>query len=67
MDAAAHELLTVTREMRRLIQTGARVELMMHTAINDGMRTLRGDGAFKAMGGITSLEEIMLVTAEDKD
>ena len=31
------------------------------------MRTLRTDGAGKVMWGITSVEEVMLVTAEDKE
>jgi len=56
--AGLHELLTVTREMRRLIQTGARVELLMHTAIADGMRTLRQDGIEKVLAGVTTIEEV---------
>jgi type II secretory ATPase GspE/PulE/Tfp pilus assembly ATPase PilB-like protein len=31
------------------------------------MRTLRTDGAGKVMAGLTSVEEVMLVTAEDRD
>ena len=56
--AGLHELLTVTREMRRLIQTGARVELLMHAAIADGMRTLRQDGIEKVLAGVTTIEEV---------
>ena len=48
----------MTREMRRLIQTGARVELLMHTAIADGMRTLRQDGIEKVLAGVTTIEEV---------
>ena len=36
-------------------------------ALRAGMRTLRTDGAGKVMWGITSVEEVMLVTAEDKE
>jgi len=36
------------------------------TAIAKGMRTLRDDGAAKVLAGITTIEEVMMVTAEDK-
>ena len=35
-------------------------------ALQAGMRTLRGDGAFKVLAGVTSIEEVMIVTAEDQ-
>ena len=56
--AGLHELLTVSREMRRLIQTGARVELLQHKAIAGGMRTLRQDGIEKVLAGVTTIEEV---------
>ena len=56
--AGLHELLTVTREMRRLIQTGARVELLQQAAIADGLRTLRQDGIEKVLAGVTTIEEV---------
>jgi type II secretory ATPase GspE/PulE/Tfp pilus assembly ATPase PilB-like protein len=56
--AALHELLSVTREMRRLIQTGARVEELQRQGLVDGMRTLRQDGIEKVLAGITTIGEV---------
>jgi type II secretory ATPase GspE/PulE/Tfp pilus assembly ATPase PilB-like protein len=56
--AGLHELMTVTRELRRLIQTGARAEELQRQALLDGMRTLRQDGIEKVLAGITSMEEV---------
>jgi type II secretory ATPase GspE/PulE/Tfp pilus assembly ATPase PilB-like protein len=56
--AALHELMTVTRELRRLIQTGARADQLQHQALYDGMRTLRQDGIDKVLAGVTSIAEV---------
>ena len=56
--AGIHELMTVTRELRRLIQTGARAEELQRQALLDGMRTLRQDGIEKVLAGITSMDEV---------
>jgi type II secretory ATPase GspE/PulE/Tfp pilus assembly ATPase PilB-like protein len=56
--AGIHELLSVSRELRRLIQTGARAEELQHQAMREGMRTLRQDGLAKVLSGITSMEEV---------
>jgi type II secretory ATPase GspE/PulE/Tfp pilus assembly ATPase PilB-like protein len=56
--AGLHEMLVVSRELRRLIQTGARVEQLQHAAMADGMRTLRQDGIDKVLQGLTSIEEV---------
>ena len=56
--ASLHELLTVSKEVRRLIQTGARAEELQRVAMSEGMRTLRQDGIEKVLQGITSLEEV---------
>jgi type II secretory ATPase GspE/PulE/Tfp pilus assembly ATPase PilB-like protein len=53
-----HELMSVTRELRRLIQTGARVDEVTRQAMADGMRTLRQDGIDKVLAGTTSLSEV---------
>jgi type II secretory ATPase GspE/PulE/Tfp pilus assembly ATPase PilB-like protein len=53
-----HELMVVSRELRRLIQTGARAEELQRTALLEGMRTLRQDGIEKVLQGITSLAEV---------
>lgn len=56
--SAIHEVLTVDREMRHLIQTGARAELLQQQAMRNGMRTLRQDGLEKMLSGVTSIEEV---------
>ncbi len=56
--AGLHELMVISREMRRLVQTGARAEALQQTALREGMRTLRHDGIQKVLAGITSIEEV---------
>jgi type II secretory ATPase GspE/PulE/Tfp pilus assembly ATPase PilB-like protein len=56
--AGIHELLSVTRAIRHLIQTGARAEEIQHQAMAEGLRTLRQDGIEKVLAGITSIEEV---------
>ena len=56
--AGIHELLTVNRTMRHLIQTGKRSDELQQAALGEGMRTLRQDGIEKVLAGITSVEEV---------
>jgi type II secretory ATPase GspE/PulE/Tfp pilus assembly ATPase PilB-like protein len=56
--AAIHELMTITRESRRRVQTGANVEQLQQQALADGMRTLRQDGIGKVLAGVMSLGEV---------
>jgi len=56
--AGVHELMVVGRELRRLIQTGGRAEALQHTAMSEGMRTLRQDGIDKVLAGVTTIEEV---------
>jgi type II secretory ATPase GspE/PulE/Tfp pilus assembly ATPase PilB-like protein len=53
-----HELMPVSRELRRLIQTGARAEELQRTALSEGLMTLRQDGIEKVLQGITSIDEV---------
>ena len=53
-----HELLSVSRDIRRLIQKGARAEEIQHQALLEGMQTLRQDGIEKVLQGLTSLEDV---------
>ena len=48
----------VSRELRRLIQTGARAEELQRAALAEGMRTLRQDGIEKVLPGVTTIEEV---------
>lgn len=56
--AAIHELLLVSRDLRRLIQTGGRAEQILAQAQREGMRTLRQDGIEKVIAGMTAIEEV---------
>jgi type II secretory ATPase GspE/PulE/Tfp pilus assembly ATPase PilB-like protein len=53
-----HELMLVSRDMRRLVQTGARAEELQRTAMAEGMRTLRQDGIDKVLQGLTTIDEV---------
>jgi type II secretory ATPase GspE/PulE/Tfp pilus assembly ATPase PilB-like protein len=56
--AGVHELLTVSKGVRQLIQQGARAEQIQHHAMGEGMRTLRQDGIEKVLAGVTTIEEV---------
>jgi type II secretory ATPase GspE/PulE/Tfp pilus assembly ATPase PilB-like protein len=56
--AGIHELMIVSRELRHMIQTGARAESLQRTALAEGMRTLRQDGIDKVLQGLVSIEEV---------
>ncbi len=55
---AIQELLPASRNLRHLIQTGARSDEIHRAALGEGMRTLRQDGIEKVLAGITSIEEV---------
>lgn len=56
--AGIHELMSISRDLRRMIQTGARAEELQQQALREGMRTLRQDGIDKVVAGITTLDEV---------
>jgi type II secretory ATPase GspE/PulE/Tfp pilus assembly ATPase PilB-like protein len=56
--AGIHELMVVSRELRRLVQTRAPAEALQRAALAEGMRTLRQDGIDKVLAGVTSIEEV---------
>lgn len=60
-----HELLTINDEIRSLIMQRSDSTKIRSVAIAGGFETLRMDGAAKVLEGITSVEEVMLVTHED--
>ncbi len=63
--AAIIEVLPVSETVRRLIIKRASAAVIKNQAISEGMKTLRMVGIDKAREGITTLEEILRVTAED--
>ncbi len=60
--AGVHELMVVSRAMRRLIQTGSRAEALQETALREGMRTLRQDGIEKVWQGVTAIDEVRAIS-----
>ncbi|PTT75232.1 pilus assembly protein PilB, partial [Pelomonas sp. HMWF004] len=56
--AGLHELLTVSKNLRRMIQTGARAEELHNAALTEGMRSLRQDGILKVLQGLTTIAEV---------
>src|SRR4051812_11167803 len=61
-----YELLLMDNDIRQLALKNTDSNTVKNTAIAKGMRTLRDDGAAKVLAGITTIEEVMMVTAEDK-
>ena len=56
-----HELFIATDEMKRFIQTKARVAEMLEHARAEGMTTLVQDGVLKTLGGLTDFRQVKAV------
>ena len=63
--AALIEALPVSEAVRRLIIKRASAAVIKNQAMTEGMKTLRAVGIEKALEGVTTLEEVWRVTAED--
>ncbi len=61
-----YELMEVDDEIRALVMRGVDAHSIKKEAIAHGLKTLRDDGAWKVLRGVTTIEEVMRVTAEDK-
>ncbi len=59
-----YELLMINDAVRRLTLDKADAGSIRNAAVAAGMITLRLDGARKVLQGMTTPEEVMLVTAE---
>jgi len=57
------ELIKVTDTLKNLITGSAPLEKIRETALCEGMHTLKEDGLRKVVRGITTLEEVIRVTA----
>ena len=64
---AIYELLMISDQVRRLCLDKADAGSIRNAAVEAGMVTLRFDGARKVMQGMTTPEEVMLMTAESGD
>jgi general secretion pathway protein E len=62
-----YEMLVVSDNVRRLCLEKADAGSIRNAAVEQGMVTLRGDGARKVVQGMTTPEEVMLMTAESGD
>ena len=56
-----HELLIATDELKRHIQSRARVAEMLELARAEGMTTLVQDGVLKTLGGLTDFRQVKAV------
>jgi general secretion pathway protein E len=56
-----YEILTMTREVKRLITAETDIASLTQAAFKGGMRPLRISGAIKVAQGITTLEEVLKV------
>ena len=65
--AALGEYLHIDAGLKSMINESQREYAIKKYARQKGMRTLREDGILKVESGITSLEEVLRVTAEDED
>jgi type IV pilus assembly protein PilB len=59
------EALPVSEAIRRLIIKRASAAVIKNQAVSEGMKSLRMAGISKAAEGVTTLEEVWRVTAED--
>lgn len=64
---AIFEVCMVTPQIQEMITSRKSPNLLRHVALQEGMRTLRMSGFSKVLRGITTIEEVMRVTAADLD
>jgi type IV pilus assembly protein PilB len=60
-----YECLEMTSELRRMILSGKHASEIQKVAKESGLVTLRQDAAEKVLSGITTIEEVLRVTAEN--
>ena len=61
-----YEILVVGDRIRQLVVTRAPTSDIKNAAVQEGMHTLRQDGWNKTLEGVTTLEEVLLVSVEDE-
>jgi len=59
------ELMVVDDSIRALVSQNVDAKRIKRAAVEAGMRTLRRDGARKALSGVTSIEEVLRATEEE--
>lgn len=56
-----HEVMPVSARIRDLINRRVSADEIAHTAVNEGMLSMREDGIQKALEGLTTIQEVMRV------
>jgi type II secretory ATPase GspE/PulE/Tfp pilus assembly ATPase PilB-like protein len=59
-----HEIMEITETVKRLVISNATSDDIEKQAKKEGMTTMIEDGIFKAVQGITSIEEVLRITKE---
>lgn len=59
------EIMPVSRDLQRIISTGAKPEEVRAEARRQGMISLKQDGILKALAGITTVEEVLRISEEE--
>jgi general secretion pathway protein E len=62
-----HELLVVDEELRALVIARSPSTLIKRCAVQKGMQTLRQNGRGKVLDGVTTVDEILRVTQDERD
>ena len=62
---AIYEIVVIGSEMQEMIAHGANAPEIRARAVQDGYIPMRGYGWFKVMQGLTTIEEVISVTATD--
>jgi type IV pilus assembly protein PilB len=64
---AFYEVMPLREGLKELILEGASASELKRAAQMGGMKTLRESGLLKIRSGVTSIEEVLRVTASDTD
>lgn len=62
---AIYEILEMTEAVRALLASNPRLDQLKRLAVRGGMRTLRQNGWQSAVAGLTTVSEVLYVTAQD--
>jgi general secretion pathway protein E len=61
------ELMLVSDEIRALVTQNIDAKTIKRSSVQQGMRTLRGDGALKVLQGHTSVAEVLRATEDEEN
>ena len=61
MEESVYEILTLDKDIRNLINSGAKEDEILEKAKANGMQLLKDDAVLKVLSGDTSIEEMLKV------